>query len=434
MAKLVGKEAIGKISAVFPRNFDPDFRQQMDLPGRVVLNDLTLREGRQIEGAILRIDEYLRIARQLVDELNFSMIQTGCWTPADYEFVQALGKLRLKAKVEVMISEAMVGASRLLPHSKEAICEVVDKIADCGLGVKVNMACGDDVLLSQAWRRGEKDKPLDFLKKREIELTVAVVHHARSLGVSPMSILLQHPFNADIDYLKAFCAALENAGVDAICLDDYATGFALPQIYKERCQIAKKAAPKTPLGVHIHNNFGLATACSMASVEGGCEIIDGSVNGYGEASGITDLAQMAVIMEFLYGYDTGLNLEKLYDTCVLIAGIMGQTIPVTAPIVGKNAFSWAHDVKWQFPDYWYIFNPIRAEVVGNQAKPYFGEWSGPFGARMRARELGLELTVEAAADLVARIREQVKWTKAPLTDHEFRKLALAVGATVVRSD
>ncbi|HEY4203453.1 MAG TPA: hypothetical protein VGM35_00455, partial [Xanthobacteraceae bacterium] len=83
MSGLRGQAAIDKLTGATPLNFTPELRAQMNLPPRIVLNDITLREGRQFEGTILTTDECVKIAEILVHDLNMPMIQMGGYKPRD---------------------------------------------------------------------------------------------------------------------------------------------------------------------------------------------------------------------------------------------------------------------------------------------------------------------------------------------------------------
>ena len=66
MSHLRGRDAINKLTGVTPAMFSPEIRAQMSLPSKVVINDITLREGRQVEGTVLTADECVKIAELLV--------------------------------------------------------------------------------------------------------------------------------------------------------------------------------------------------------------------------------------------------------------------------------------------------------------------------------------------------------------------------------
>src|SRR5262245_20924043 len=86
--QLRGKDAINKITGVTPAMFSAEIRAQMSLPRRVVINDITLREGRQAEGTILTPEECVRIAECLVHDLNVPMLQMGGYKPRDRAYMK----------------------------------------------------------------------------------------------------------------------------------------------------------------------------------------------------------------------------------------------------------------------------------------------------------------------------------------------------------
>ncbi len=102
MDRLRGKEAIGHISDVSLLNFSEEIRADMDLPKRVVLGDLTLREGRQLEGRVLTTEQCLRVARA-IDEAGFPTLQVPFSDrPGEQELLDQMSKQGLKARIEVL--------------------------------------------------------------------------------------------------------------------------------------------------------------------------------------------------------------------------------------------------------------------------------------------------------------------------------------------
>lgn len=418
MAKLRGEKAIGHITGVSPHNFASEIRADMDLPARVVMDDLTLREGRQLEGIVLSIDECVRIAHQL-EELGVPMIQIANFAPEDYEVMKALGKLGLK-----METETMTAAHQMPPFTREVVRKAIDQALECNLGVVLCLALSNDLLLATAKGRGQKDKSLSYLKKQEIEIGVEAVQYARNQGIA-INVNLQDFLRCDWDHMEEFCRELAKAGVGVIILDDIA-GPALPAVYKYGVRKAKKAAPNARLGIHVHNDYALALPAVLAAFEGGCEVLTCGINAYGERAGHADLASLAIDLEFLYGYDTGIHLEKLVETSTLISDIMRQALPKSAPIVGKNAFSHIHDWHWQFPEFPWAVASLAPEVVGNQTNATLGQWSGPCGIRMKGKELGIDIPWEKVDAVRTAFREEMRWKKRPLTDDEIRKAVAAV--------
>ncbi len=425
-ARLRGREAINRITGVSPVVFDPEIRSQMALPPRVVLNDCTLREGRQIEGVILSPEECVRIAECLVGVLHVPMIQMGCYAPRDVEYLTAVRRA-LDAVGRPVRTEAITSAHQNPPRfHREALFEAIDRIGDCGFGAVICLATSDDLLRACAGLRGQADRAVDALRKEEVEIGLEAVRRAKARHLSEVNVNLQDFLRADLAFSRAFCAELAAAGVDTIALDDFAGGLAIPLVYKERLRALKAAAPDTAFAIHAHNTVGMALAAALAAFEGGCGMIDVGINGYGEGAGHVELAEAAYHLEFLYGMDTGIRLEQLRAASRLVADIMRRPVPQTAPLVGDNAFVFMHDKHHQFPQYPFIFCPVEPSVVGNRSRPGFGEWPGPFGLKLQAASVGLTIPEDRIRPMLEAIRDEMRWRKRPITDEEFRALARRV--------
>ena len=410
MERLRGRQAVGVVSGVSEHNFLANIRADMNLPGRVTVSDLTLREGRQLEGIVLSIDECVRIARQLED-LAVPMIQTHY----QLEHIRALSKLGLTMRVEVFM-----GGPGLPRFTLESAKEEIKKVVDIGFEVIIPFALAPGRLKAVADLHGIKDESIESLKSREISLATELVQFTKSLG-GAMNVNLQDFMRCEVDYLERFCRELSTAGVSVIVLDDIA-GPALPTVYKYCTSRAKKAAPKAAFGIHVHNDFALGLPGVMGALEGGAEVLECGINGYGERGGHADLAQLAIILEFLYGYDTGLRLEKLTETAKVVADVLNQPLPRSAPVVGENAFSNVADTHWLFSHDPWITASLTPEVVGNKMRVLFGDFCGPVGLKKKARELGIDIPDERIRAVMRGLREQMNLAKTPLTDSEIRAI------------
>jgi isopropylmalate/homocitrate/citramalate synthase len=427
MAQLRGQAAIGKLTGVTPANFAPDLRARMNLPPRVVLNDITLREGRQFEGTILTVDECVKIAELLVNELNVPMIQMGGYKPRDRAFMAAVRKF-LDTCGRKVRTESMTSAHQNSPNFNLAqLLGTLDIIADGGFGAVICLAASDTFLRACAEHRGEGHLSVDDLRKQEIETGLKAVEYARKKGISEININLQDFLRADHDFLKEFSKTMGDAGVDTVVLDDFGGGLALPILYKEIfCAVRKVVLAKTALGIHAHNHAGMAVATALASVEGGCEMVTVGVNGYGEGTGHVSLAETAYHLEALYGFDTGINMEKLRSVSVMVADVMKHPLSKIAPLVGDDAFVVMHDKHHQYPEYPFMFVPIKPEMVGNKGRVGFSEWAGPFGIRLHAKTLGESVPDDKIPPVLDALTQEMQWRKRPLTDEEFRGLLYTV--------
>jgi len=423
MSGLRGQSAINVLTGATPLNFAPELRAQMSLPPRIVLNDITLREGRQFEGTILTTDECVKIAEILVNDLNLPMIQMGGYKPRDRAFMKAVRKFLDTCGREVR-TEAMTSAHQNSPDfNVKQLLGTLDIIADGGFGTVLCIASSDTFLRACAEHRGEGDMSVADLRQQEIDTTLEAIRYAREKGIPEVNVNFQDFLRADPEFLKTFCKIVGDAGADTIILDDFGGGIAVPLLYKEIFKAVRKVTPaKTALGIHAHNHAGMAVAAALASVEGGCEVITVGVNGYGEGTGHVSLAETAYHLEQLYGFDTGIRMENLRPASVRIADIMKHTLPKTAPLVGDDAFVVMHDKHHQYPELPFMFVPVKPEYVGNKGRVGFSEWAGPFGLRLHAKALGLSIADDKIAPMLDALTEEMKWRKRPLTDTEFTDL------------
>jgi isopropylmalate/homocitrate/citramalate synthase len=107
---------------------------------------------------------------------------------------------------------------------------------------------------------------------------------------------------------------------------------------------------------------------------------------------------------------------------------MNKTLPATTPLVGDDAFVVMHDKHHQYPEYPFMFIPMKPEMVGNEGRVGFSEWCGPFGLRMQAKELGETIPNDKIEPMVAALLDEMRWRKRPLTNEEFRVLLRSVCA------
>jgi isopropylmalate/homocitrate/citramalate synthase len=423
MSSLRGQDAIGTLTGATPLNFAPELREQMDLPARIVLNDITLREGRQFEGTILTTDECVKIAEILVHDLNMPMIQMGGYKPRDRAFMTAVRKF-LDTCGRKVRTEAMTSAHQNSPDfSVKQLLGTLDIIADSGFGTVLCIASSDTFLRACAEHRGDSNMSKDDLRKQEIETALNAIRYAREKGIPEVNVNFQDFLRADLEFLKEFSKIVGEAGADTIILDDFGGGIGLPILYKEIFRAVRRATPtKTGLGIHAHDHAGMAVATALASVEGGCEMITVGVNGYGEGTGHVPLAETVYHLEMLYGFDTGINLENLRPASVMISDIMKHPLSKIAPLVGDDAFVVMHDKHHQYPEYPFMFVPMKPEMVGNKGRVGFSEWAGPFGLRLHAKALGETIPDGKIAPMLDALTNEMQWRKRALTDDEFRGL------------
>jgi isopropylmalate/homocitrate/citramalate synthase len=199
------------------------------------------------------------------------------------------------------------------------------------------------------------------------------------------------------------------SGADKASVND-TFGVATPAIMRYIAATVRKIIPNSmPMKVHCHNNYGMATANTLAAVEGGANEVDVAINGYGDDAGNASLEEVAVGLEALYGIDTGLKLEMLTEYSQRAIAIGRFPVQPHKAIVGENAFLrplYVWSGKNMAAESWQPAEPLNPKVVGAEDKVVFG----PKGSlddepiEWKFKELGIPYT---AADIV-RAREAVE--------------------------
>ncbi len=396
--------------AVSPYNFADAIRGEMTLPPKITICDLTLREGRQFDGVLLRRDEVFKIADKL-NEAGVPMVQMHHDDP---EEVKEVKRRPYKFKVEVLVHPTATLNPKTCQHE-------VDQCVDCG----ADIICMAFAVSDYNFGLYESMGGIKVTREEALAKAQEAVQYAKRKRATVCCLLMDFS-RLDLGRLKTIAKGLVDAGADIIRLDDICAPI-IPAVYKHHVREVKKVIPRTTIAVHSHDDFGLGTAALLASMEGGAEIIDAGVNGFGERAGIPNLAEVAAAVEILYGMKTGIRLERMCELSQLVADIMNHPVPKNLSAVGERAFAHAAEVHYVLPegDRW-SFNAWAPETVGNRARIMWCMYSGPFAVRRKAKELGITLADGKAGKILERIREEIFWRRRTISDQEFRAIAASV--------
>lgn len=391
----------GKDIYVSPYNFIKEVVGEVRLPEKVGLYDCTLRDGEQVPGLVFRKDEKIRIARAL-DELGVQRIEVGMpvASPEDREVAKELVKMGLQAE--------LWGFARCVKGD-------VDACIECDLS---SIIC--EIAVSDL-----KMKAYGFTKERVLQSVINTITYAKEHGLRVAF------FNVDmtrtsLDFLKEVnVAAVKEAHADEVVAVD-TLGVATPEAFYYLVKKLKEWV-NVPIHVHCHNEFGLATALSIAGVKAGAEWIHVTVNGIGERSGNTDLAEVAMALYLLYGKDIGIRYEKLCEISRLVQELSGIKMPPNKPVVGDCVFKRESGVAvLQLLNYPPSVEPYPPELVGGKREIVLGKKSGTHAVEWKLREMGFSATKEQVAAILERVKAYSIKKKGPLTDDEFAEIAKEV--------
>ncbi len=208
------------------------------------------------------------------------------------------------------------------------------------------------------------------------------------------------------EFLHRIFKAVEDVHCDIINIPD-TVGVAVPSSFyrfvKDICDDVKMV-----VDVHCHNDFGLAVANSLAAVEAGAREVQVCVNGLGERAGNANLAETVMSLRSIYGAKTSINTEYLVETARLIERLTQVKIPITAPIVGENAFSHESGIHSHgMIENSKTFEPgiMTPEMVGHRRRIVLGKHTGRHAVQKVLEEAGYSPTEEQLFEILERIKE-----------------------------
>ena len=202
-------------------------------------------------------------------------------------------------------------------------------------------------------------------------------------------------YNANKEYSLRCLLAAQDAGADAVVLCDTNGGT----LTSEVTRIIKEIRPKikVKLGIHCHNDAGLAVANSVAAAEAGVDIVQGTINGYGERCGNADLIPIIANLKIKLGIDciSGGKLKELAHVSHFVSEISNMRLRNDQPYVGESAFAHKGGVHinavMKDPQ---TYEHIEPSLVGNHRRILLSELGGKTGIMLRAKAMELDLSKE----------------------------------------
>jgi isopropylmalate/homocitrate/citramalate synthase len=366
--------------------------------GSVGLYDTTLRDGEQTVGVVLSPREKLEIARAL-DELGIDRIEAGFprVSEDDWEAVRLIASAGLRAEVW--------GFSRAVGSDVEALVEL-------GLSASVIESPISDLKLDA----------LGVSRETMIERIRTAVSFAAERGITVAFFGVDSTRADPGFYERVYKSAVEAGAKEVVVVDTL--GIATPEAV---AQLVRRTVDwlgaDVPVHFHGHNDFGLATAAAVAAVRAGARWIQGTINGMGERAGNANLLEVALALDALYGIETNLRLERARDVSARVRQLSGYELEPWKPVVGEALFRReSGTVASQFHDPPSI-EPYSAEVVSARRAVVLGKKSGIDSIRIKARELGLDLSEAAERELLAAVKRRGTEKRRLVTDDEFLQLA-----------
>ena len=357
----------------------------MSVNRRIVVYDTTLRDGAQGPAVSFSASDKVRIARAL-DELGFDYVEGGFpgSNPKDEEMFASLEKQPLERA-----QLAAFGATRRANGRGQ---DDANLAALTRSGAPVWTLVGK----SDTW---QVSNVLQTTNNENLSMVEESVAYGKSLG-REVIFDAEHFFDGfarDSEYAIEVCLTAARAGASWVVLCDTNGGSQPAEIRRgvEAMRLALDSAGlPARVGIHTHNDCELAVANTLEGVMAGADMVQGTINGYGERCGNANLVSVVANLVLKLGFDAlpDTSVARFSELSRMVAEIANLALPLQQPFVGHGAF--AHKggqhvaAVLKHKD---AYQHIDPAVVGNEARVLVSELSGRGNILAKAREFGLEL-------------------------------------------
>ena len=363
----------------------------------LLLYDTTLRDGAQTEGISFSVDDKVKIARKL-DQLGLHYIEGGFSAPANRTDMDFFARMR-----EEPLQHAKLAVFGMTRRARMKVDEdpAVRNLVELGAPVAAIVAKTWDLHVTEALR---------VSLKANLAMIRETVKYVKDHGVE-VCVDAEHFFDGlrhNREYALECVGAAVEAGADTVCLCD-TNGGMLPSDIREGIE-AVRAEFQVRLGIHAHDDCGLALANSLAAVEAGVVQVQGSINGYGERCGMANLCSVLPDLQLKLGRQivSEDQLAQLYPTAHYVASVANMPVPERDPYVGRSAFSHKGgmhvDAMMKSPR---TYEHVRPDQVGNERRFLVSDQAGRGAVLLKAQALNLGLDKDSpqAKQIVERLKE-----------------------------
>jgi len=345
---------------------------------KVNIFDTTLRDGEQVPGCKLNLDQKMVCARQL-ESLGVDVLEAGFpeSSPGDFKAVEMISK-EIRKPIICALSRAVPKdietAAAALKHAARP--RIHTGIGTSPIHIKYKFNSTQDKILERA--RGAVKLAKSFVEDVEF--------YAEDAG------------RTGNEYLARIIQAVVDEGATVVNIPD-TTGYCLPYEYGEKIKFLVdnvKGIENVIISAHCHNDLGLATANSIAGMTNGVTQIECTMNGIGERAGNTSLEEVAMVIKQRFGgkYYTNIDSKLLTETSHLIADSMAMVVQANKAIVGENAFAHSSGIHQdgiiKHRDNYEIIDPT--EVGLTESKIILTARSGRAAVAFKSKEVGFDLS------------------------------------------
>jgi isopropylmalate/homocitrate/citramalate synthase len=382
-------------------NFLPEIYDKLNIPDKVLIHDVTLRETDQTPGSVLRAEEKIEMAKELQALGVYSIEIFPVVSREDFEALKEISSWK----------------DRIIETCALARCikEEIDLAAEAGVD-RVNIEGPSSAAFNKFFRYKDENEVVD-------KMTDAI-KYALSLGLKATAYCWDTG-KSTLPLLERFYKSVTEAGADQALIAD-SFGICMPwTIHYLTRKIYEWTEGKIIIAPHFHNDYGLGLANTMAAVAAGSSLVNSAINSVGEKTGNVATEEVAVVLELLMGVDSGIDLSRIYHVAKKMEAISKIPIHPSKPITGSRT----HDLASGLILDWFAktesdyekttVTPFMPSLIG--APDFRVLWGKGVGTNMvfnHAKDIGVPLTREQAVLVRDRIKKEALIRKSLLTEHE----------------
>ncbi|MDY6936133.1 MAG: citramalate synthase [Cyanobacteriota bacterium] len=374
----------------------------MENMDRLCIYDTTLRDGAQSEGLSFSLEDKLQIARQL-DRLGIPFIEGG-WpgaNPKDGQFFWHLQEEPLtQAEVVAFCSTRRPGrVAAEEPMLQPILAARTRWVTVFGKSWDLHVTAGLNTTLDE--NLAMIRDTIEFFRDRGRRVIYDAEHWFDGYRQNP-------------EYALSTLKVALTAGAEWITLCD-TNGGTLPHdiariVRETRAALASHTGEPPQLGIHTHNDSDTAVANAIAAVMEGVQMVQGTMNGYGERCGNANLCSLIANLQLKLGYRCleDAQMARLTPTSRFVSEVANLAPDDRAPFVGRSAFAHKGGIHVSAvrrnPQ---TYEHLPPESVGNERRIVISDQAGLSNLLVKARSFGIELEKEnpVCRDILARLKE-----------------------------
>lgn len=393
-----------------PSNFTDEVTCNQSFADEIEIHDITLRDGEEQVGIVFTYEDRLKIAEALAAE-GIRRIELGTLPAAseqDELAMKEIVKRRLGARTFAMT------------------------YAGDTSGIKKALEYGLDGIMVGTPSSEYQIKDFEQLSLEEaVDQARESTALAHENGLYTVFFLIDAG-RAEINWLLNFVEKVNSAGhVDSLAIAD-SYGALNPGGVSYLVNRLKEKFDK-PIEIHCHNDFGLATANTLAALAAGAKVAHASVLGIGARTGNAPLEDLAVSLLALYNKDIGIKYDRLFETAGLVARLSNIKIPSSRTVLGDmifkddcervGSFIKTHGAELQLEG---LF-PFTPSLVGQApAEVLLGKASGIDCVRVWLDKMRIKASDEEAVLILRKVSDKAYNKKGLLTSEEFTEISKEV--------